>query len=85
MLSNHPQSTVTQQHDQDNNTRIKLICDITSMQWLCRFGFIRYVIENCIFGFYELEYRFNVYSDYELAETFARDIRGGHNSILHTK
>ena len=36
-------------------------------------------------SFYELEYRFNVYSDYELAETFARDIRGGHNSILHTK
>ena len=36
-------------------------------------------------SFYELEYRFNVYSDYELAETFARDIRGRHNSILHTK
>lgn len=41
--------------------------------------------EPKILSFYELEYRFNVYSDYELAETFARDIRGRHNSILHTK
>ena len=41
--------------------------------------------EYRIFGFYELEYRFNLYSDYELAETFARDIRRRHNSILHTK
>ena len=36
-------------------------------------------------GFYELEYRFNLYSKYELAETFATDIRRRHNSILHTK
>ena len=36
-------------------------------------------------GFYELEYRFNLYSKYEVAETFARDIRRRHNSILHTK
>ena len=36
-------------------------------------------------GFYELEYRFNLHSKYELAETFATDIRRRHNSILHTK
>ena len=38
-----------------------------------------------IVRFYELEYRFNLDSAYELAETFARDIRGRHNSILHPK
>ena len=36
-------------------------------------------------SFYELEYRFNLHSKYELAETFATDIRRRHNSILHTK
>ena len=35
--------------------------------------------------FYELEYRFNLHSDYELGYTFARDIRGRHNSIQPLK
>ena len=55
--------------------------------YACLLYWVVFVEHNCTWKtrFYELEYRFNLYSDYELAETFARDIRRRHNSILHTK
>ena len=50
MLSEYPQSPATQQHDQDNNIHIKLICDITSVQWICRCGYKYNRQKNFIFG-----------------------------------
>ena len=38
-----------------------------------------------LFGFSELESTFNLHSKYEPPDTFARHIRGRHNSIYHPK
>ena len=46
---------------------------------------LRTVLTNNEYGFYELESTFNLDSKYEPPDTFARHIRGRHNSFHHTK